>query len=316
MVMKKVFIRCLIFVASMQPLLLFAEGIEPFADLLYWHASQETASSWASITSGSSNTVQFKAPNVDFNWNLGFRGGVTYEAEHNDWDSSLAWTYFQAKTNSNIKTTAQLVFPEFFSGFSSGNFFFGGGINWRLNMNMLDFDFGHKFAIGKSLIIRPAIGIKGGTINQTANCVWNAVLYNSTEQVKNNFMGIGPSFRLDSRWNVYKNFSLIGNFATALMWGNWKISDVYNRPNVPLVVNATTITTNMHNEQLGTMMFDYCLGLEWASSSKPGKPEIKLQIGYEMQFWSNQLRLPTFQQLPVHGDLTLQGATCRIIIDL
>lgn len=298
---------------SIQSFSIFAEGIAPFADLLVWNISQETSSTWASVTSSAgTHKVDIKAPNVDFNWNLGFRGGVFYEANSKFWDTKFAWTYFKATTNSNIALASQLLFPEFFSGFISDNFFFGGKLDWRFIMNMFDIEFGHKLMIGKSLTIRPSMGIKGGTIYQTVNCDWDALLYTSTEKVKHNFVGLGPSFGIDTEWHIFKELSLFGDFGTAILWGNWQIKDTYTRPFVPLIVSATTITTSMNSSMLGTLMFDYCLGLKWSSTTQP---RISIQIGYEMQLWTNQLRIPTFQQLPVHGDLTLQGGTCRIVID-
>ena len=98
------------------------------------------------------------------------------------------------------------------------------------------------------------------------------------------------------------------------MWGNWKVSDMYNRPGALLgIITPTTITTDLNDAKLGTLMFNYFLGLEWFYR---GRSDLSLQLGYEMQFWPNQVRLTMFQQLPTHGDLTLQGATCRIHINL
>ena len=311
--MQKLFLNLIILFAIMQAPVAMAANAKVLADILVWHVSQETESTWASVASAAGNhTTKIYAPNVQFNWNVGFRGGCLYESDQAFWDTSFTYTYFQAKTTSSIKTGLQVVFPEFFSGFSSGNFFFGGNLKWRLQMNMLDYDFGRKFKLSEDITIRPAVGIKGGSIYQTINTVWNAVIYNATEQVKNNFVGIGPSLKVDSDWHLFKNLSLFGNFATALMWGNWQISDVYSRPSIAGLMTATNITTKMQNTKLGTAMFSYCLGLALDSHSKPG---IKVQIGYEMQLWVNQLRIPTFQILPVHGDLSLQGGTCRIIIN-
>ena len=53
------------------------------------------------------------------------------------------------------------------------------------------------------------------------------------------------------------------------------------------------------------------LGLEWAHE---GDITIAARAGYELQWWANQQRLPMFQQLPMHGDLTLEGLTCGVSI--
>ncbi len=310
--MQKILLHIFVLITCIYSALVQAATTTAVADLLIWHVSQETESTWASVASISGNhTTKIYAPNVQFDWDPGFRVGFIREDSNQVWDSSFIYTYFQAKTNATISNNLQVVFPEFFSGFASGNFFFGGALTWRLQMNMFDYDFGRKVNLSPDITIRPAIGLKGGTIYQHINSTWNALAYTSTEKLENNFVGLGPSFRLDSSWHLLKNLNLFGNFATAWMWGNWQISDVYSRPAVSGIVTATTISTELHNTQLGTMVFDYCLGLELDSKSKPG---LKIQVGYQMQLWVNQLRIPTFQILPVHGDLTLQGGTCRVII--
>lgn len=314
--MKKIVINILFIVISGLPLIAGATELSVFGDLLVWHASEQPASTWASVISAPSvNSVDFDASNVDFHWNLGFRGGLAYEPKNDARDARLYWTYFGANTNTSFNVNAQIIAPEFFSGFVSENVFFGANVNWQLFMNMVDFDFGRKIDIGKSVYIRPAIGIKGGTIRQTINCQWLGILDVANEHVTHNFYGVGPTFSIDSKWHVYKSFSLIGDFATAFMWGKWSVQDTYGRPSVlfGVITTPTVITTTMNSSKLGTMMFDYFLGGEWIHR---GRSIVTIQIGYEMQFWANQLRMPTFQQLPVHGDLTFQGATCNIRIDL
>ncbi len=313
--MKRICTGIIFLLLGMQPLSAFAEGFAIFADLLAWQASEETAATWSTIVRESSpNTVDMNATNIGFDWDLGFRGGAAYESADNFWDSELFWTYFASKTSSNFNVGRQIVLPEFFSGFVSGNIFFGANINWRLTMNTVDLKVGHKFKPSNSFSLRPAIGLKTGTIYQTISTDWYADIYTSTETVKNNFFGIGPSFSLDSNWNVYKNFSIFANISTAFLWGHWTLNDTYARPSAALgLVTPTRITTTMNQTQLGTIMFDYILGLEWTHK---GRSNVTFQLGYEMQFWANQLRFTTFQQLPVHGDLTLQGGTCRIRVDL
>lgn len=178
-------------------------------------------------------------------------------------------------------------------------------------MNSIDFNVSHDVAAGHALQLSPFLGVKAAAINQTIQTNWNAVLYTSTENVKNNFAGMGPSIGVDAQWNANKLFSVVSTLSTAFMWGHWDVQDIYVRPNVPGVVTASTISTTMNHAELGTMMLDYFIGVQWTP-----KPLMKFKLGYEMQYWPNQLRLLTFQQLPLHGDLTFQGATCGLFINL
>lgn len=306
-----------------------AGNLSVFEDLLYWHASQQTTSVWAyqfslvdpnifrfSPTQG----THFTEPNVSFGWSPGLRLGLQYTPEH-CFDTSLYWTHFETKTNDSILAPqGQMLLPEFFNGFTSGYLYNAAQVYWHLNMNMIDAEIGHPFHPLDSLTLRPSVGIKGGTINQKIHSAWqmnffNNQVYNATENLKNDFSGLGPSLGIDSLWDLYKGIGIRSDFKAALLWGHWKVTDTYHRPGSLFFIipfPEATIRSNTNNS-LGAFMASYFLGFEW---TVPAKASITLKAGYEMQFWSNQLRLPVFQALPIHGDLTLQGGTCGIYINL
>lgn len=311
--MKKKLANILLIVTSIQSWSANAEGLSMLAELLVLQASQETASTWASVLKSSGRTLDFDATNIKFGWHTGFRGGLLYTLEHDCWDVGLYWTHVPAKASKNFSIGDQIVVPEFFSGFLSRNFFFGANLNWKLAMNMVDIEVGRTLNVSESLTIRPSIGVKGGTINQAINADWNAGFFTATESLKNNFSGVGPSVGINSKWNLINALSVFGDFSTAFLFGNWRVKDTYSRPSaLNGLVTPTTITTSMNNPKLGTLMYKFRMGFEWVYESRF---PLTLQLGYEMQFWPNQLRLTTFQQLPVHGGLTLQGGICQFRID-
>lgn len=294
-----------------------AKRLTLFGEYLYWYTSQQTDSVWANdIGFPATNHVTYSTPNLKFNWSSGFRGGMSYALPH-FWNVTLAWTYVPTNSSANYSVAPfHILTPEFFSGFLSSDTFSSASINWKILLNTIDLTISHAFNATKSLSIRPALGVKGATINQTINTSWNATLfsiplYTSTERVTNNFTGIGPEFGINGIWNFYQHFSLLADVSTALMWGRWNVSDTYNRPFVPGIATATTINTKMSNSKLGTPMYQAFLGLQWMYESTY---QVKFMLGYEMQYWANQLRVPTFQLLPLHGDYTLQGGTCGISI--
>jgi hypothetical protein len=143
---------------------------------------------------------------------------------------------------------------------------------------------------------------------------WIRSDYTALDSIHNNFYGAGPELGLDAFWNITSHLYLQGNLSTAFMWGRWNIQDVYQRPAVASQsITATRITTNMSNAQLGTLMLDYFLGMGW---HQEGRIPWSFKLGYEVQHWPHQARWDSFQQLPVHGDLTFQGATCGVSVDL
>jgi hypothetical protein len=319
--MKKRQVITFIFLSTLSVLSMASGQVTVFENLLYWHASQQTTSPWAYIqTTNPSNPANaYTEPNVYFGWSPGLTVGIQYE-QPNFLDTKLYWTYFSTKTNEAVTAApTELIIPEFFNGFTTANIFNAAQLDWRLIMSMVDGEIGHQFKPLDSLSIRPFIGVKGGTINQSINSAWQVNLFNTTlfsahENLKNNFYGVGPSFGIDSVWSLYKNMSIVSDVSTAFLWGSWNIKDTYSGIGGLLrFIPQTTISSDTEHSTLGAFMARYFMGLEWTFQAEA---LVTIKAGYEMQFWSNQLRLPVFQALPIHGDLTLQGATCGISINL
>jgi hypothetical protein len=289
-----------------------SQSVKPYAEFLYWRAS-ETNSSWATTITFPTNTIDVMQSQPNFNTHAGVKVGLLYSPGDHFWDTNFYYTYYTTQTNSNIHLGLQFISSLFFSGsyFISRDLFFGGSSSWNITMNMADLEISHAFHPSATLSISPKIGLKGGTINQSININWNAFIYHAREILTNNFSGIGPSFGITADWNFINDFSLVGDISTALMYGKWKDNDIYRRP-ATLFTTQTTISSAANDSRLGTAMMDYYLGLQWRHH---GKSDVTVRLGYEGQYWPNQLRLIAVQQLRTFGDLTFQGATCNVTID-
>ena len=288
--------------------------VSVFADLLYWHASEQTSSSWAYIP----ETPNISAPNTYFNWRPGVRTGINVLFS-NTLNGKVSWTYFSTKTQAYTNAgPGQTVQPEFFSGFITMTPFTSGNMNWQLNMNMFDLEISHTLPWRHDFTTRPYLGIKGGTIYQNIQSNWQfkgtllifPIDYNASEHLINHFSGVGPSFGLDNAWHIYKNLNLRGDITAAWLWGHWKIQDIYNGPSL-ISLNSAVTNASSSSNSLGAYMLRYFAGIDWTYQAQA---TYNIKVGYEMQFWLNQLRIPVFQQVPVHGDLTLQGLTCGLLI--
>ncbi len=310
MIKKYGYTICLL---SILPQIVAAGTVQPFVDLLAWQAS-ESNSAWVTTISAPPGQTNVRDSLNTYPTRAGVKAGLSYLSDNQFWDSTLYWTYFATQNTQNIPVGSGLVSSLFFSGsfFISGDLFAGASSNWQLAMNMLDLEISRHFKVANTLTLSPKIGLKGGSINQEIKATWNAILYQSTEKVISDFTGLGPTLGLNAKWNFYPNFNLVGDVSMALLYGKWDMKDTYKRP-ATLFTTQTTIATTLNQAQLGSLMMDYFLGFEWTHH---GTSTITAQLGYEVQYWSNQLRLIAVQQLPAQGDLTLQGATCGIAIDL
>jgi hypothetical protein len=306
-----------------------ADGVTPFCDVLYWHASAEPSTVWSNAVYVHSS---FSAENVPFDWNPGFRIGFGHKMDEQSWDVKLYWTYFHTSHDANVSVSngTDAVISEFFSGFvggfadtSLGNIplFSQGSIDWNLTYNTIDLDVGRKITFGESAWIRPSLGIKTAVIQQDVHL--NFARPNSTipllslsaeENVAHDFWGIGPSFGISGGWSLPKcnNLSLVGSFSADFLFGQWNVNDDYARTDIILPVDSYgAFTTSMTDSLLGVPVLRYYLGLEWV---RQGNVTLGARVGYELQWWANQQRMLAFQQLPMHGDLTLEGLTCGFSI--
>ena len=84
------------------------------------------------------------------------------------------------------------------------------------------------------------------------------------------------------------------------------MSDKYHNSN-------KKIDLRMKDFKLGALMLRGFMGIGWDVEFE--QCHFAAKLGYEMQIWFNQLRIPTFQQLVLHGDLTLQGGTFNCSLD-
>ncbi len=293
-------------------------------EFLIWFASEELSSAWFSqITTkieGFNVIDTFSAPSLSFDWDVGFRVGLGYGMKYDQWDTQLSWARFN--TSAQNEVSGGVILPEFFGAFLHGDGPDFGKIDWSLFYNMIDWDLGRSYWVSDHLSFRPFFGLQGGSIHQTIDSQWHVVSqsvngvsipvnYIAHENLHNNFWGIGPLGGINTKWiwghtSAYR-FHLFGDLSSAWMWGVWACDDVYTNP------TPATISTNMPDSTLGALMLRGIMGLGWDAAIN--KINFSLQLGFETQFWLNQLRIPTFQQLRLHGDLTLQGGTFKARLD-
>jgi hypothetical protein len=294
-------------------------SVDLSADFLIWKASEETSSIWTTVLKtefiDDVITDTFNAKALTFGWDFGFRIGAGYQMEYDEWDIQLYWSWYRTQTKDSVPVDDHIVLSEFFAGFViDRDSAVSGNIRWNILYNMFDWELGRNFWVSKNFSLRPYMGLKGGWIHQSIFSSWenfelNQITINlpSSENLKNNFWGIGPNGGINSQWNLFKNrsttFNLFGNFSTASMWGTWVLEDEYENP-LP-----REITLNLSNRHLGSLMLKGILGIGWDVEVNKGKSHFSTKLGYEVQSWFNQLRIPTFQILLLHGDLTLHGGT-------
>jgi len=290
------------------------------ADFLVWFASQEASAVWADVIEIGFNTSSFGVPDFRFGWDLGFRLGAGYHFAYDEWDTQLHWTWFRTEDDQSqsVPVGSGTIHPELFAADLSDDDAQSAKIKWSLLFNMFDWELGRSYWVSKGLSLRPFIGLKGGWIYQALRVKYKHLTINNVltansavEHAKNSFWGAGPLGGIATQWKL-RDFSthypsLFGDFSAATLWGSWECTDNYKN------TADAKVTVNMNKLRLGGLMLRGFMGLGWDVAIHQGASHFAARLGYEMQLWVNQLRLPTSQLVPLHGDLTLQGMTfnCR-----
>lgn len=286
-------------------------------DLLVWQAREGGADNWTkTITApGAQQTAQlYEAP---FSWNEGVRLTLG-RFFTKDSDAFLAITHYTATaTNQASGTVYSSLDANYFANNTNGaNFgpsYSSANINWKINYNTFNAEIGHIFPIDSILTLHPHLGLKLASINQDIKTNWfNPTTTNTfttaSENLKNNFSGIGPVFGVDSVWPIFsepnQSFSIIGNIAAALVCGQWSFKDVYSN-NQP-----TTITVNSNNVRGLSPMINGLLGVQW--DIKLSTSELSARLGYEEEIWFNQMQIYFLDTGKMNRTTTFQGGNLQI----
>ena len=292
------------------------KNIDIFANVLYWRTSETI--DWAFTIAPNGNFEKTTYKTISFDWDPGFRVGLGYNMHHDQWDTQIAYTWFQTQAKEHASGAITSAFLA--ARLSLLEPFHTGKISFDLHYNMFDWDLGRRFLVSKSLSLRPYIGAKGGWIDQTLHTKWTTPnflglgsLYSASERVKNNFRGGGPKWGVNGKWilgNVDRHvFSLIGNFSAAYMWGHWSLQDEF------IDVFLTKTAIKMKDRNFGAVTLQALMGLGWDFNFDKNRSHFALKLGYEIQDWLNQFQVFSNASGTQNSDLILQGLTLDLRFD-
>lgn len=283
------------------------------------------------ITSNGSTSSNELAP-VHFGWDPGFKVGLGYGMEYDQWNTKTYFTWFRTQGSDHVSSSPGSVHSTFMANFwldnanasgLSGPSYSQASIDWTIKFNMFDLELARNFWVSNSLALCPFLAVKGGWIHQLIQSTWqnpafgdlvDPVPFNtSTETVKNNFWGLGPAAGINMKWNLFalRNHSihLFGDFSGALMWGHWSFDDLLNND------AHQQVSVNLKSVNGGASMVRSFMGLGWSAGFKQNRYQFSTRLGYETQFWLNQLQFYSFIGATLDTALTVQGGSFECSFD-
>ncbi|MBS0607662.1 MAG: hypothetical protein JSR57_11990, partial [Verrucomicrobia bacterium] len=300
------------------------------ADYLLWKATEQNlnyASNILDSTSPNADVLKGRLFNVKFNCQSGFRVGLGYNLGHDQWDTTLEWTWFRdhgsgtasSSDHGIFSTIASPVFNELINAKKAKS-------DIELHLNLLDWELGREFYTGKHLTVRPFGGLRTGWVNQN----WKTKYFDpgSFQQVplnafqvklKQDFWGIGLRGGLDTEWHLISGLSIYGNGALSLLYGFFKDVRLENS-----FSNAGAKGRNLYgvnSKRCEQAITELQLGLRWDQMFSHDRFHFRIQTGWEhmMFFDHNHLFVfldPNSANLSEYGgNLSFQGWTTSVRFD-
>jgi len=323
---------------SLDGLTFKAEGLYLWAGEtdLQFASENHFAQSQDNNVSATKISSKYKSPN--FSNRLGYRVGLDYLNPCSC--VGLSVTYFHFKTNAHgsvsapvnasvngkIGSESTFVSLLFANSIDEQNSFNKCSSNLKLQVNLLDFDFGRTFCYSSCFSFRPFIGVRYADISENYKIKSNGVqsgsdrlqdiLTNAKTQLKNGFTGFGIHAGVDSEWSIACGFSLYGKAAGSILYGrthrtnliDYLLSDFGNG-----TINGYQqhVKANQHGPRT---ILELGIGIKWNYCICEGQ-DIGLKLGWEQLLFLNNNRFDNSISgekgssfaFSRNGDLGLQG---------
>ena len=291
---------------------------QPTQDNMELGFSAVTATSTAlGATSGS-------VINMGANYKPGFKVGLGMNFDYDNWDSYAEYTRLHCTENASATNeTGGYLLPyrvtaSYVEGTATTDTFSSLSGNWRMNLDLLDFNLGRASYVGQKLTMRSHFGGRAAWISQnyTVNRTTTSGVLSNTQETSKSW-GLGLRAGMESNWNLGCGFRFFGNGAADILYTQYQGS-VY----AEYATTPATIALQATQGSLNTVRphAELEFGLGWGSYFDNNNWHVDFMAGYGFQvFWDqNMLRRFTgsygvgatgANTLTDTGNLYLQGLT-------
>lgn len=284
-----------------------------FIDILMWQFRESGADNWGQLSTNSGSQTLYKVLDAPFDWKTGIRVGVGHSFEQGRYDITLVYTHYQATANNQASGTVISSFDgNYFANNTNGASldisYNNANVRYQFLFNVVDLNLGLNVKSDSVMDLHPYVGLKIAEITQNIYSNWinpsiPTTFTAGTEDLKNDFKGLGMTVGIDSNWLIFtrenQSIALVGNFLGGLLYGHTTFSDIY--------ANNLPVTITVHNDSVNGVspMLGGLLGLQW--NSQFAQSDISIRLGYEAQIWFNQLQFYSLNMGKMNRPVTLQG---------
>lgn len=300
------------------------------ADLsfLYWMPMEENLEPAVILNTAAATTTKGKIVDFNFQYKPGFKVGLGFAMEYDNWNLSAEYTRLRAQ----MEMTPHLAAGEHFSPIllmpqiAGTNNYDSLREKWTLTLDIIDAYLSRSYFNGTQLSFSYFLGVRGAWIYQNLvnqfGSIGNSVRSVSTSNgivdstLKSDSWAVGPRVALDGRWMMSEKIRLYGNGGVDLLFTRYKLS----RQESSTLLN---LTYQMSEKGINTLRahLDLELGLGWGSHFGNNRWHLDVSAGYGFQAFFDQNMFRTFYDTnsfigeAPHGNLYIHGLIITTKVD-
>ena len=277
------------------------------ADLLYWKANEQGLS-YAFVANNGSLGDDTVVKNPEFEWDFGFKLGLSYLLPKDRWDCLLRLTHFHTHTDALLHAKKDKVLYPIWITESAPQVADQIKMHWRLHLGFVDLLMGKKIKFS-SISLYPQCGLRYAIARQKFNLEYQGGMFlpgrEDIVRMKNKFAGIGPYGVLGICYPFFSCLSLCASGGISAVYGQF-----YVHEDEDLATGHIKLLDLRNTFNRLAFIADGSIFLRWQKMWKESKRKLHMQIGWDVVLLFKQNRLIRFfESTPIDnsGNLGLQG---------
>lgn len=231
---------------------------------------------------------------MDFDFKPGFKVGVGLGSDYDNWDVYLGYTWYHISESKTIypPKDGRLFYYLWFvdQNVEDGGSFTSSNVKgtWNLNMDIVDLELSRSYYVGKKLIFKPVVGLRGDWIDQNMHVQANlSSIGEKNSRNKSESWAVGARMGLDTKWVLPCGFKAFGDFFASLLYTDYnKVTKEEDAINVA-VYGPTYLSADSKFHALRSNL-EFSLALGWGTCFCKCNNYIEATIGYDFNVYFNQ----------------------------
>lgn len=295
------------------------------ASFTYWQAIQENMELGV-VYDATASGVTGNVINPNFNYKPGFKVGLGMNFDHDNWDSFVEYTWFRGSHSTSTSLVIggpDAVLPLWTAPLEDA--YYEATQNWRLHMDILDWELARSYYVGTKLTFRPFFAARAAWIRQNVDVDYSHALVGDTSynvDKRSHSWAVGPRAGLYTNWMIGEGFRLYGNGSGDILFTQYtKLKSADGLVSAAGVESLRLKVIQHKLNQLRTHL-DLELGLGWGTYFDCNNWHVDLTAGYGFQVFFDQNMFRHFtddvgisiSNTP-NGNLYMHGLTATVRFD-